>query len=93
MLLRAGHPKRAIAQLDQVPRGEVAYVEAERLNLIDVTPVGTNQISGHMYHVFNPGVIEDLRHLLGTEDAGTKRTYRRVPSEQPGFWTLEPARD
>ena len=68
-------------------------VETERLNLIDVTPAGTNQISGHMYHVFNPGVIEDLRHLLGTEDAGTKRTYRRVPSEQPGFWTLEPARD
>lgn len=68
-------------------------VDAERLNVVDVTPTGINNISGHMYHVFNPAVIEDLRHLFGSEDAETEREYRRVPSEQPGFWTLETARD
>ena len=64
--------------------------DLDHTTVIDVTPTGTNDISGHLYHMLNPAVIEDLRALLGTAAADAERRYRRVPGEMPGFWRLEP---
>jgi pimeloyl-ACP methyl ester carboxylesterase len=64
-------------------------VDIEHLNIVDITPTGTNDISGHMYHMFNPAVTEDLRHLFGSALAVERREYQRVASEEPGFWKLE----
>jgi esterase/lipase superfamily enzyme len=47
---------------------------------IDISPVGTRRFSGHIYHLFNPEVIEDLTRLL----------HRGEPAAQrPGLETVD----
>lgn len=70
--------------------GVAREFDLEHATVIDVTPTGTNDISGHLYHMLNPAVIEDLRALLGTDPADAARAFRRVPQQTPGFWRLEP---
>ena len=65
-------------------------VDIDRISVVDVTPTGTNDISGHMYHMFNPAVVEDLRVLFGVPLEGDSRKYDRVAMATPGFWSLEP---
>ena len=64
-------------------------IDIDRISVVDVTPTGTNDISGHMYHMFNPAVVEDLRVLLGVPLEGDSRKYGRVAMATPGFWSLE----
>ena len=70
--------------------GVAREFDVDHTTVIDVTPTGTNDISGHLYHMLNPAVIEDLRVLLGTAPDHAKRTYDRVPGDMAGFWRLEP---
>ncbi len=70
--------------------GVAREFDLDHTTVIDVTPAGTHDISGHLYHMLNPAVIEDLRVLLATSPADTKRSYHRVPGGTPGFWRLEP---
>ncbi len=70
--------------------GVAKEFDLDHATVIDVTPTGTNDISGHLYHMLNPAVIEDLRALLGTAAADEGRRFHRVPGETPGFWRLEP---
>ena len=65
-------------------------IDIDRISVVDITPTGTNDLSGHMYHMFNPAVVEDLKILFDGPADGDARTYHRVPSATPGFWTLEP---
>lgn len=65
-------------------------IDVQHINVVDITPTGTNDITGHLYHLFNPAVIEDLRILFGVDSGNTDRAFDRVPSESPGFWTLQP---
>ena len=65
-------------------------IDIDRISVVDITPTGTNDISGHMYHMFNPAVVEDLRVLFGVPLDTAGREYRRVRSDTPGFWKLEP---
>ena len=66
-------------------------IDIDDISVVDVTPTGTNDISGHLYHMFNPAVVEDLRVLFGVPVEGDQRAYHRVAMETPGFWSLEPA--
>jgi esterase/lipase superfamily enzyme len=70
--------------------GVAREFDLDHTTVVDVTPTGTNDISGHLYHMLNPAVIEDLRVLLGTAPDHAKRTYDRVPGDMAGFWRLEP---
>jgi len=70
--------------------GVAREFDLDHTTVIDVTPTGTNDISGHLYHMLNPAVIEDLRTLLGSRELAAKRSFHRVPGETPGFWRLEP---
>lgn len=70
--------------------GVASEFDLEHTNVVDISPTGSNDISGHLYHMLNPAVVEDLRALLGTDPAGSGRAYRRVPGAMPGFWRLEP---
>ena len=70
--------------------GVAREFDLDHTTVIDVTPTGTNDISGHLYHMLNPAVIEDLRVLLGSTPDDARRTFQRVPGETPGFWRLEP---
>jgi pimeloyl-ACP methyl ester carboxylesterase len=64
-------------------------VEIEELNFVDITPTGTTYFSGHLYHLHNPAVIEDLRVLIGTAPDGVARRWQRQPTGVPGIWTLD----
>ena len=70
--------------------GVAREFDLDHTTVVDVTPTGTNDISGHLYHMLNPAVIEDLRVLLGTDRDDAGRAYQRVPGERPGFWRLQP---
>jgi esterase/lipase superfamily enzyme len=66
-------------------------IDVQHINVVDITPTGTNDISGHLYHLFNPAVIEDLQVMFGVRPRDAKRKYRRVAANTEGFWTLESA--
>jgi len=70
--------------------GVAREFDLEHTTVIDVTATGTNDISGHLYHMLNPAVIEDLRVLLGTDPPDAARKFHRIPQTTPGFWRLEP---
>jgi esterase/lipase superfamily enzyme len=70
--------------------GVASEFDLENANVVDISPTGTNDITGHLYHMLNPAVIEDLRLLLGTDGQDTARDFRRVPGDLQGFWRLEP---
>jgi esterase/lipase superfamily enzyme len=69
--------------------GIARNLDLEHATVIDVTPTGTNDISGHLYHMLNPAVIEDLRALLRTDPPDAERAFHRVAEDTPGFWRLE----
>ncbi len=49
----------------------------EGIDVVDVSAeVKVREVSGHLYHLYNPAVVEDLRDVLGTLVA--ERVYRRV---------------
>jgi len=66
-------------------------IDIEHINVVDITPTGTNDISGHMYHMFNPAVIEDLQVMFGVKSPDSHREYQRIAASTEGFWTLESA--
>jgi esterase/lipase superfamily enzyme len=70
--------------------GVASEFDLEHANVVDISPTGTNDITGHLYHMLNPAVIEDLRVLLGTDGQDTVRDFHRVPGDLQGFWQLEP---
>ena len=70
--------------------GVAAEFDLENANVVDITPTGTNDITGHLYHMLNPAVVEDLRVLLGVDPPDSQRAFHRVPADTPGFWRLEP---
>ena len=69
--------------------GVAREFDLDHATVIDVTPTGTNDISGHLYHMLNPAVIEDLRALLQTDPPDAERAFHRVPGDTPGFWRLQ----
>jgi pimeloyl-ACP methyl ester carboxylesterase len=70
--------------------GVASEFDPGHANVVDISPTGTNDITGHLYHMLNPAVIEDLRMLLGSDEQGTERDFHRVPGDLEGFWRLEP---
>ena len=64
-------------------------IDPEHARFIDITPTGVTFIGGHLYHLFNPAVIEDLQTLFDTADENADRAWRRTPGETDGVWHLE----
>jgi esterase/lipase superfamily enzyme len=63
---------------DQVPPSGVAVV--------DLSAMEMKEISGHLYHLYNPAVVEDLRGLLGTLQGSP--VFQRTPGPGPAVFTL-----
>ncbi len=70
--------------------GVTSEFDLDHASVVDISPTGTNDITGHLYHMLNPAVIEDLRVLLGSDEEDTARDFHRVPGATRGFWRLEP---
>lgn len=64
-------------------------IDPDHAKVIDITPTGVSFIGGHLYHIFNAAVAEDLRTVLGTAPPGASRAWQRVPGETGGIWRLE----
>ena len=61
----------------------------EGVETIDISPVGIRRFSGHIYHLFNPEVIEDLTRLLHTGKPASQRPGLE-PVDRDGltYWRL-----
>ena len=61
------------------------------IDFIDISSIGTRRISGHLYHLFNPEVIEDLTELLHSGKSPQQRS-RLQQADQNGlpYWRMEP---
>ena len=61
----------------------------EGVETIDISLVGTRRFSGHIYHLFNPEVIDDLTQLLHTgEPAAQRPGLETVESNGLPYWRL-----
>jgi DNA-binding NarL/FixJ family response regulator len=75
--------------------GGTAYVAKAQLvsrlvSLNDLSPTGASDITGHLYHLYNKAVIEDLRRILGILTRDDVPEFQRIPTEFEGFWRLAP---
>ena len=62
----------------------------EGVESIDISAISLRRFSGHIYHLFNPEVIEDLIELLttGTSAAGRSR-LEATEKEGLDYWLLQ----
>jgi len=63
---------------------------APHVQLVDVSGTGLHSLSGHVYHLRNPAVIQDIGRLLGGADSTARGGWERVPGQAPGLWQLLP---
>ena len=64
----------------------------EQVESIDISAIGTRRFSGHIYHLFNPEVIDDLTELLKTGKSAVKRSrLKATQNEGLRYWLLQPA--
>jgi esterase/lipase superfamily enzyme len=64
----------------------------EGIDTIDISPAGRRRMSGHIYHIFNPAVVNDLRQLLATGNPPAQRSGL-IRAERNGmlYWRIQPA--
>lgn len=62
----------------------------EGVETIDISDINSRRISGHLYHLFSPEVIEDLTQLLHTGEAASKRTLLKeaIHNDLP-YWRMK----
>jgi esterase/lipase superfamily enzyme len=57
---------------------------------VDISDVSTRRFSGHIYHLFNPEVIEDLTQLLHTgKPAALRPGLQYVDNKGRPYWRLK----
>jgi len=66
-------------------------IDVQHINVIDITPTGTAGVTGHLYHILNPAVIEDLQVMFHVKSPDSEREFQRIAASTEGFWTLESA--
>ena len=84
-------PLAGSEQLHGYPRlGQVSpYLkELEGVEIIDVSDVPVQFPSGHLYHLYNKTVIDDLDQLLNENKAAAER--RNLKIDGKGYWRLQP---
>jgi esterase/lipase superfamily enzyme len=58
---------------------------------IDITAAGMRRLSGHIYHLYNPAVIDDLTFLLNTGKPASQRPgLREMTRKGLPYWRLKP---
>ncbi len=78
-----GYPR-----LGQAGENLMIFKEVES---IDISAISTRRFSGHIYHLFNPEVINDLTELLKTGNSAASRS-RLEATQKDGlsYWLLQP---
>lgn len=63
----------------------------DEVESIDISAIGTRRFSGHIYHLFNPEVIDDLTELLKTGKSAAQRSrLKAARKEGLQYWVLKP---
>ena len=63
----------------------------EEVETIDISGINLRRFSGHIYHLFNPEVIEDLTELLTTGESAVHRSRLKITQKEGlQYWLLEP---
>lgn len=63
----------------------------EGVETIDISQISNRRISGHLYHLFNAEVIEDLTQLLHTGETASKRLSLKAATHNGlPFWQMIP---
>jgi len=61
----------------------------EGVETIDISGIGKRRMSGHLYHLFNQEVIEDLRQLLHTGQGASQRpSLKTANHENLPYWQM-----
>jgi esterase/lipase superfamily enzyme len=61
----------------------------EGVDTIDISAAGNRRFSGHIYHLYNPPVIEDLKRLIDTGDPPGRRPHLKEAKKQGlPYWRL-----
>jgi esterase/lipase superfamily enzyme len=85
-------PLAISAQLHGYPRlGEAgnAVETLEGVEVIDLSDLPADSPTGHLYHIYSPGVGDDLDQLL---NGGLRAADRRnLLQDGPNLWRLQPA--
>jgi esterase/lipase superfamily enzyme len=63
---------------------------SRKVQLVDVSGTGMHSLSGHVYHLHNPAVIEDIARLVGGTKATAEGAWERVAGPSSGVWQLLP---
>ncbi len=63
-----------------------------KVQFVDVSGTGRYSLSGHVYHLRNPAVIEDIGRLFAPATSDADGSYERVPGSAPGLWRLMPVK-
>ncbi len=68
------------------------YLEIfDEVESIDISAISTRRFSGHIYHLFNPEVIDDLTELLKTGKSAARRSrLKAARKEGLQYWVLKP---
>ena len=88
----ADRPLALSAQLHGYPRlgetgNDVALLEG--VEVIDISDIPVRSPTGHLYHIYNPEVWDELDQLLNEGKGATER--RNLVQRGPNLWALEPA--
>ena len=61
------------------------------LDTVDISATGAYEISGHLYHLYNPFVIADMRQLLRTGEKAAERPGLRTGTRGGlPYWQIVP---
>ncbi|MBE9567090.1 MAG: alpha/beta hydrolase, partial [Proteobacteria bacterium] len=63
----------------------------EGVEIIDVSDVPVQYPSGHLYHLYNRAVIDDLNQLLNGNKAAAERKHLKKDADN--YWRLQPGDD
>ncbi len=62
----------------------------EGVETIDISNINSRRMSGHLYHLFSPEVIEDLTQLLHTgEEASQRSLLKEAKHGDLPYWRMK----
>jgi hypothetical protein len=59
------------------------------INIIDISDMPVRYPSGHVYHLYNKAVINDLAQLLNENKSPSQRS--NLKKMRKNYWRLQPA--
>lgn len=83
---RALHLSRELHGYPRLGEAGESLTIIDGIDTVDISVAKTNEVSGHIYHIYSRGVTEDMRNILGT--ATQDSIYHRVRAPTNDHWEL-----